>query len=282
MNEIVSLTKEIEFKTMLNKITSISLEHTLMPDEESTIKGDLIVSGTYKQTQASHIDNPFSYKIPVDIVLDEKYDLSNLIIDIDDFTYEVLNENLLKVNIDLILDKLELKNKEEEKETEDELISIDDLFGEKEQKEKLEIPKEKIETLEFEDEIHNRNVEENDNCLVKEIEDSINEDLKETEEIKDIKIEDNNDENYNNEVNELANENEKDNYKNDNSSSESLFSNLSTNETYSTYSIYIVRENYNLEEVMSKYNVTKEKLEEYNDLNNLKIGNKLIIPTSNE
>ena len=106
MKEIVSFKKEIDFNTMLDKITSISLEHTLGLTEEKNIKGDVIVSGTYKQTEASQIDNPFSYKIPVDIELDDKYDLTNLIIDIDDFTYEVLEGNKLKINVDLLLDKL--------------------------------------------------------------------------------------------------------------------------------------------------------------------------------
>ena len=43
-------------------------------------------------TQASQIDEEFSYKIPVDIELDEKYDTSNITLDIDDFTYEVIDE----------------------------------------------------------------------------------------------------------------------------------------------------------------------------------------------
>ena len=64
MKETVSFSKEIDFKIMLDKVTSISLEHTLSNDDES-IKGDLIISGTYRETPASQIDTPFSYKIPV-------------------------------------------------------------------------------------------------------------------------------------------------------------------------------------------------------------------------
>ena len=111
MHEIVSFSKDIEFKNMINKITSISLEHTLMLEDKSNIKGDFIVSGSYKMTAASQIENDFSYKIPVDIEVDDKYDLSNLVIDIDDFTYEVIDEEILRVNIDLLLDKLEVKEK---------------------------------------------------------------------------------------------------------------------------------------------------------------------------
>ena len=137
MNEIVSFTKEIEFNTMVNKITSISLEHTLISDNSAIIKGDLIVSGNYKQTVASQIDSPFSYKIPVEIEIDEKYDLSNVTIDIDDFTYDLKDDNKLEINVDILLDKLELKKQEED--TPDELVEVNDIFLENDDKEKLEV-----------------------------------------------------------------------------------------------------------------------------------------------
>ena len=145
MNEIVSFSKEIDFNNNIDKISSISIEHTICLDKDSTVKGDLIVSGTYRQNEVSLIDTPFSYKIPVDIVLDSKYDLSNITIDIDNFTYDVLDNNKLKINVDLILDNLEIKNKEEKEE--DEIININDLFLEKEEEKKLEIPQNKEEVL---------------------------------------------------------------------------------------------------------------------------------------
>ena len=62
---------------------------------------------------------------------------------------------------------------------------------------------------------------------------------------------------------------------------DSIFSAFAnTEETYSTYSVYILREDDNLEEVIAKYNTNREVLSEYNDLDNLKVGSKLIIPTS--
>ncbi len=308
MNEIVSFSKEIEFKTMLNKITSISLEHTLRPDEDSTVKGDLIVAGTYKQTMASQIENPFSYKIPVDIVVDEKYDLTNLVIDIDDFTYEVLEDNKLKVNIDLILDNLELK-KEEDK-SDDDLIDINDLFLESDTAKKLEVPKSDVETLEFDEELNpSKTLEETPiDEELRSDEDFSNLEEKEEQETCDKKDDSfekrelNNNEQSNNtcdeenknffeEVESIKKEQNSNTYEEENtceeesleeSQSESLFSNLSTKETYTAYRIYIMRENDNLEEVMSKYKVSREKLEEYNNLNEVKVGTKLIIPATNE
>ena len=47
---------------------------------------------------------------------------------------------------------------------------------------------------------------------------------------------------------------------------------------YTTYRVYILREDDHLETVIQKYGVTREQLEEYNQLGDLKIGDKLIIP----
>lgn len=74
--------------------------------------------------------------------------------------------------------------------------------------------------------------------------------------------------------------NESDDMKTDGAS---LFSSFdSSTETYSTYSIYIVRENDSIENIMTKYNTTREQLEEYNDLSDMKIGSKIIIPSNKD
>ena len=217
MNEIVSFKKEIEFKTMINNITSISLEHTLMQSGDNSIGGDLIVTGTYKQTEASQIENPFSYKIPVDIEIDNKYNLDEMKIDIDDFTYD-FDGDKLNINVDILLDNLKLnKPKKEEKE---ELETLNDLFLEMDNEEGLNIQEEKKEQVE-------------------------------------LPLEESTD------------------------NSESLFTNLDkSKETYKTYRVYILRENDTLDYVLNKYNVSREALEEYNELNDIHIGSKLIIPNT--
>lgn len=216
MNEIVSFSKEIEFKTNIDKITSIALEHTLEVNPNNMINGNLIISGTYKQTETSQIENPFSYKLPVDIELDNKYILDNVNINIDDFTYE-FNDNVLKINVDILIDNLEVR--EEKTESKEEIEVLDDLFEEMDDKEALDIP-----------------VKENDD---------------KPEVVDDCK--------------------------------ESLFSNIdNSKETYQTYSVYIIRENDMLEDIINKFNTTREKLEEYNDLTTLQIGTKLIIPNTKD
>ena len=59
-----------------------------------------------------------------------------------------------------------------------------------------------------------------------------------------------------------------------------IFSGLEDNERYSVYKVHIVTENDTVESIMQKYDITRENLEAYNDLNNLKIGDKLIIPSN--
>lgn len=289
MHEIVSFTKDIEFKTMINKITSISLEHTLMLSGSDSIKGDFIVSGTYKMTAASQLENDFSYKIPVDIVMDDKYDLTNLVIDIDDFTYEVVDEEILRVNIDLLLDKLELKKEEEVKEDEkeneeDNLVTLDDLFMESDTKEKLELDDldshsekeitDKADAIIKDEKASEENRDSEDKMTLDDVESVENE-----KEVQSIAVNSVDTENTKKEKTILV-KNESDDMKTDGAS---LFSSFdSSTETYSTYSIYIVRENDSIENIMTKYNTTREQLEEYNDLSDMKIGSKIIIPSSKD
>ena len=48
--------------------------------------------------------------------------------------------------------------------------------------------------------------------------------------------------------------------------------------SYYKYKIYIMREEDTLESIAIKYNVSLENLREYNDLENINIGDKIIIP----
>lgn len=51
------------------------------------------------------------------------------------------------------------------------------------------------------------------------------------------------------------------------------------NEEYKNYTVYIFREEDTIEKIMTKYSVTKEMLAEYNDINSVKVGDKIIIPS---
>ena len=53
-------------------------------------------------------------------------------------------------------------------------------------------------------------------------------------------------------------------------------------EVYVTYNVLIIRDGDTIDSILEKYNVTEDELKKYNDLSNLQLGDKLIIPNSYE
>jgi ribosomal protein S17 len=206
MKKIVPFKKDIIFKTNLKEIISIALDHELSK-EDNFIKGKFVVAGEYKMLETSINTEKFSYDLPFTVELNESYILDNVVIDIDDFYYEIINDNILSVHIDVLIDNIEEKEiiKEE----------IEPILEEKEWvREELPI-------------VEGRCVEKEDTPPKKEVQ-FIESDLK---------------------------------------------------ETYKSYTVYIMRENDTIESVIQKYGINKEILDLYNDLNNIKIGDKIIIPS---
>lgn len=219
MKKIVPFKKDIEFDSNIAEISSISLEHTLKLKEENLVSGEFIISGTYKMTEASVNVDSFEYKLPFDISIDKKYDTKNIDVDINDFYYEVINNELLSISIEVVLDGLEEKPEEEEE---------------------IRMTEEKIETLGDREEVE----KEEDTKTVSTVEEN-------SEEV---------------------------NREEDNTV-KSIFEGLDENERYAVYKVHIVTENDTTESIASEYGVTRDDLEAYNDLSDLKIGDKLIIPS---
>lgn len=279
MKKLVPFTKEIEFKTMISKVTSISLEHTLRVEKDNLISGYFILEGTYKMTQASQIDEEFSYKIPVDIELDEKYDTSNITLDIDDFTYEVIDEEKMRLNITLCIDNIE------EKEV---VLPVEDVI-------------EDFDTLELEDKNSGNRESKNDGVLDDLFLDTSKKVPLEFDSKKEIEEESEQNNNDNTTINnaesvetsnELIYENNTSNNNTNNDTNKpqmvnnnvsSIFSSFKDNiETYKTYSVYIMKEEDTIDVVLQKYGVTREELEEYNDMSDIKTGSKIIVPSSSK
>ena len=105
MNKLIPFTKEIVFDSNIYEITSISLENTLGKNN-NIISGDFIVSGEYRITETSINTLPFKYNIPFTIDIDETYDISAASIDINDFYYEIINDKVLAINIEVIVDNV--------------------------------------------------------------------------------------------------------------------------------------------------------------------------------
>ena len=231
MKQIISFEKEIAFKTMIGEVTSISLEHTLAFQGPSTISGDMIVSGTYKMTEASTLEEDFQYAIPVDIMLTKDLEEDNRSISIHNFTYDIRNEDTLHLYIDVLVKGREIIELEEELREEP---KIDENITSEVQEESKEI---------LTDEELNESKEAIDNII----------DTDKKEEIKETPT--------------------------DTKVMNSIFSAFSnTEETYKTYSVYLLRETDSIENIIEKYGVSREELSYYNDLDNITIGSKLIIP----
>jgi GNAT superfamily N-acetyltransferase len=70
MKNIIPFKKDILFKTNLDEITSISLENTLSIKND-IMSGDFIISGEYKISEKSTTVEPFNFRIPFEIAIDE-------------------------------------------------------------------------------------------------------------------------------------------------------------------------------------------------------------------
>jgi len=113
MKKIIPFSKEIPFKTNISEITDIEVTHTLKVDDDNEINGSFLVDGTYKITDASLLEENFNYDLPFTVEVDDKYDLSEVVIKINDFYFEILNEDTLKINIELEINGVKEKEKTE-------------------------------------------------------------------------------------------------------------------------------------------------------------------------
>ena len=257
MKKIVPFNNILEFNTDVCEITSISLEHKLDVSDDM-ISGVFYITGEYKITDGQLERDKFSFELPFDIALGNSYDRDTLVIDIDDFRYDIVDNNKLKVNIDLYIDGKEVvidedKDKDEDlnssnlekAETSEELEITDNVLREDEKTsdeiiEPMIIPsKEKISLL---DEMLDEN--------------------KEKIEMKDNIDIDNNNENNNENVN--------------------IFNSFENEEKYVTYRVYKVIDGDTVDKIIEKYNVSKEELEKYNNIADIKIGDNLIIPANDK
>lgn len=202
MREIIPLKKDLVFKTLIGKITSIDINHEYKVKNE-IVDGNVILSGTYKMTEASVIEEDFYYKIPFGVALSKRINKDTIKIDIDDFTYEY-NKDILSVNIDLEFTCDEDKEEEQQ-----------------------------VDNYNEEEEIEN------------DIQESTNIDV---------------DQNIMNITNNIVN----------------------NDSNYYTYKVYIVRKGDNIETICSKYNITSNDLKEYNNIDDIKEGDKIIIPQIND
>lgn len=260
MNCKIPFTKDIDMERKVHEITSISLEHEIKI-EDNTLKGNFIISGDFRSHEVSVNKEAFSYVLPFEIDLLDNVDESSVEFMIDDFTYEVVDSSILRVNIDfnVIGSLLEKEEKEEETVFRD----ATDLFEETSDEEMVEFP-----TYDLEES------EEKTESIEKVKDGEIIEDAKEN-----VVVETEQDNNISEEMNEDRNENMDMKSKTEDTIINSL---NGVEEEYATYHIHMVSDGESVETICTMYNSNLNILSEYNDLNNLAQGDKLIIPENNE
>ena len=222
MKSIVPYTKNITFDTKIAEICSISLEHELNIGT-SEIDGQFIVTGEYKSHEVSVNKEPFEYKLPFSLEVTENIVKDSIDFEITDFTYEIVGDSTLKVNIEFSITADEVEEKEIEEEPVEEekerlrdkvLEEINELFPEEQDEETIEIPEE------------DRLDKESENIIL----DSMQE--KETE--------------------------------------------------FASYHIHVVSNSDSIESICAMYNTDEATLKEYNNVENIQVGDKIIIPCIDE
>lgn len=277
MKKIIPFNNVLEFNTDVKEITAISLEHEInkYPD---MISGVFYISGEYKITEGLLDKEKFNFELPFDIALSNNYELDSLLVDIDDFRYDLITDKSLKVNIDLYIDG-------------NEIITPEEVIDYKEQLNRI-LPEYPEDNLELTDEILNEMTDnEVKSSCEEEIEDS-EEIITETEVTSEEPAEEIEPERIDllkdmlttdkeNNMTEEKNLNINNNNVNENENiNNNIFMPTQEEERYVTYRVYKVLDGDTLDSIIAKYNVTKEMLADYNNLENITPGDKLIIPTN--
>ncbi len=203
----------IPFKTPIYEITKMSLEHDFNVND-GVVLGNFYVTGEYRSHEVSVNSENFKYTLPFTVELNNRIKTDTLEFNIEDFSYDVLEGNKLKVNIEY---SLEAEGEEEREELFEE-VKDDDL-------------KEEMSILEEKEEVKEDSEEER---ISPEEEKTI---------MESVPLDD---------------------------------------DTYVTYHIHIVKESETYETISTLYNVPSSLIKEYNNLDELATGDKVLIPKCDE
>ena len=214
MKKIIPFSNILKFKTDVSEITAISLEHKINK-ESNAISGVFYISGEYKIMDGVMDKEQFKFDLPFDIALGTNYDIDTIDVDVDDFRYELVDNNKLKIDIEMYLDGKEDLTRLKEDDLDRDTNLLHEMLSDKDDKIDIDINN------------YSENVSNNEN--------NNDEQVSKT----DSSLDDNN---------------------------------------YVTYRVYRVNPGDTVESIISKYEITKEDLMDYNDdLDNIKPGDKLII-----
>lgn len=250
MKKVYPLKKEILFKNNIYDILSIAIDKKFSLDGYA-IKGQFKINGEYLIRENEH--DEFDIDLPYLNYIDDIYDISKIKVDIDDFYYEIKDSNKLVISIEIAVDGLVEK---EEVRCIDETSELEDMITEESDNgiaeiRDVEIPQEN-EILDS----NNREVELDNSMNSGEIIEVYEEEKRET---------------VSDKITESLSETERDNMKNE-------YFEAKENKEFITYKVCIVRDGDTLENIVEKYGSSIELIKKYNVINEIKVGDKIIIP----
>ena len=265
MKENKCIEKELLFKNNIKEITSISLDSEYKIDKKN-ITGNFLISGDYKIHEVSINREKFNYKIPFKHELENDIEDESVKLEITNFEYDYKKDELIvKIEYELIGDRKDVLIFDDEESLEDFLtkreIEVIDT--------RVEEIKNNLNCVEDINTTKQENVEEdlrieNNYEELPEIPKEETREIEEPETKLNINIKPTNEE--------FAEERE-------NLKTNEIINNVGTIEdSYVTYKVYTINANETLESLVIKHKTTIDELKEYNDLSNLNINDKIIIP----
>lgn len=108
MNVLVPFTKDIKFKGSIAEILSVSLEHDYTINTQE-ILGNFTISGDYKSHEVSVNKEHFEYVLPFSVNLSSCIDAESVDFEVNDFTYDVIDGDTLRVSIEYRVQATETK-----------------------------------------------------------------------------------------------------------------------------------------------------------------------------
>ncbi len=253
MKKAFNLKKELSFEENASSITSISLDTTFNEEKES-VEGIFLIEGNYKTHELSINKKDFKFELPFCEKI-ENLKEDTAAIEVEDFTYD-LEDNILTINIDYEVDY-------EENE-------IDEVFDEEEFERFLS--EHEVDVVNFsEEEIIEEKAEEGNADVVEivpeepelDIVDDVKEEAEQEREVNIVPADDSE-------------------YEENNTTSEVILNNIDKEEKYITYHVYICESDDTFESISEKFKTTKEEIREYNEIDDIEYGRKIIIPVKDE
>mgnify|MGYP004496795757 FL=1 len=233
MEKLIKFNDEIEFRSNIFEISSISLDSDYQATEKE-VSGTFIINGSFRGHELSLNQESFNKKIPFNYTFENEMDKDTVSMDIENFTYEI-DQNKLCIEIEYKIkgEKMVFEDEREfDKFLESHEVEIVDLNEDEETTKCEEEKDEKEEKSEEKEEVKELEVDENDRKA--NVESEIMNTLQEGE------------------------------------------------NTYITYHIHVCDESDTLEYLANKYKISIDIIKDYNSIDNISVGMKLIIPCQDE